>query len=106
MLFPQVFSKLRRYTGAPNFSPSQVAHYSVACQSFCQWVLAIEHYGRVYRVVEPKRRMHRDISLRLEAIKSKLQEKEHQLMEVSHVQITPANLVYSAMLSSKFDYSQ
>lgn len=97
MLFPQVFSKLRRYTGAPNFSPSQVAHYSVACQSFCQWVLAIEHYGRVYRVVEPKRRMHSDISLRLEAIKSKLQEKEHQLTEVSHVKITPANLVYSAM---------
>lgn len=78
----QVFSKLKRYTSVPNFSPSQMAQYSVACQSFCQWVLAIEHYGRIHRVVEPKRKLHKEISNRLEAVKSKLAEKEDQLTEV------------------------
>ena len=78
----QVFSKLKRYTSVSNFSPSQMAQYSVACQSFCQWVLAIEHCGRIYRVVEPKRNMHKEISIRLEAVRSKLVEKEDQLTEV------------------------
>lgn len=59
-----------------------MAQYSVACQSFCQWVLAIEHYGHIYRVVEPKRKMRKEISIRLEAVRSKLAEKEDQLIEV------------------------
>ena len=80
----QVLSKLRKFTRDPNFSPDKVAHYSVACQSFCQWVLAIEHYGEVYRVVQPKRQLYQEMELKLQSVRSKLQGKETQLKEVLH----------------------
>lgn len=79
----QVLSKVKRYTRDPNFKPDKVAQYSVACQSFCQWVLAIEHYARVYQVVQPKMQLHREMEERLQAVRSKLELKEAQLREVS-----------------------
>ena len=81
----QVLSKLRRYTRNPNFLPEKVAHFSVACQSFCQWVLATQHYGEVYRVVQPKRQLHHKVTLRLRTVQSKLKGKEAQLEEVGAV---------------------
>ncbi len=74
---------MKKYTRDSNFKPDKVAHYSVACQSFCQWVLAIEHYARVYRVVEPKMQLHQEMDLKLQAVRKKLEVKEVQLKEVS-----------------------
>ncbi len=82
-LHSQVLSKVKKYTRDPNFKPDKVAHYSVACQSFCQWVLAMERYGRVYRVVQPKVQLHREMDVRLQAVRGKLKVKEDQLREVS-----------------------
>ena len=76
-------SKLKKYTRDPNYSADKMVHYSVACQSFCQWVLAIESYCKVYRVVQPKRELHWKISAELEAVVGRLQAKELQLNEVS-----------------------
>ena len=84
-LAPQVLSKLRRYSRNPNFLPEKVAHYSEACRSFCQWVLATQHYGEVYRVVQPKRQLHHKVTLQLRSVQSKLQGKEAQLEEVGAV---------------------
>ncbi len=80
---PQVLSKLKKYTKDPNFSADKMVQYSVACQSFCQWVLAIERYCQVYRVVQPKRELHWKISAELDAVVGRLQAKELQLNEVS-----------------------
>ena len=78
----QVFARLKKYTRDPNFKPDKVAQFSVACQSFCRWVLAIEHYGKVFKVVEPKRRLHAEITLKLKAVKTRLEGKKSQLQEV------------------------
>ena len=80
--FLQVLSKLKKYTKDPNFSADKMVHFSVACQSFCQWVLAIERYCQVYRVVQPKKELHWKISAELEAVVGRLQAKELQLNEV------------------------
>ncbi|VEL10266.1 unnamed protein product [Protopolystoma xenopodis] len=45
---------------------------SSAAKSLCMWVRAMEVYGRVYRVVEPKRQ-------RLQQAESVLREKQAQL---------------------------
>ena len=45
---------------------------SLAAKSLCMWVGAMEVYGRVYRIVEPKRQ-------RLQAAESVLREKQAQL---------------------------
>ena len=79
----KVLSKLKKYTTDPNFNPGNVAHYSVACQSFCQWVLAIENYGRMYRIVEPKRKIYIEFGEKLDIVKSTLKKKEEQLRLVS-----------------------
>ena len=76
-------AKLKKYTSDPNYSADKMVHYSVACQSFCQWVLAIESYCKVYRVVQPKRELHWKISAELDAVVGRLKAKEQQLNEVS-----------------------
>lgn len=62
--------------------PSSVAHYSVACKSFCEWVLAIERYAVAYKMVEPKRKAYEDVKLKLRSIKSQLFTKEEQMKRV------------------------
>ena len=47
---------------------------STAAKSLCMWVRAMELYGRIYRVVEPKRQ-------RLEAAQEQLKEKQASLAE-------------------------
>ena len=71
-----------KYLKDPNFVPEKMGQYSVACQSFCQWVLAIEHYSQVFKVVHPKMELHKKISADLDFLVDKLQAKESQLKEV------------------------
>ena len=47
------------------------------------WVLAIEHYCKVYKVMQPKRKLQQQMSAELEELVGKLQAKEVQLHEVS-----------------------
>ncbi len=82
LYYSQVLSKLKKYTKDPNFNSQKMSRYSVACQSFCKWVLAIEHYSNVYRVVKPKRELHSRLSVELQEVMGMLQSKEIQLKEV------------------------
>uniref|UniRef100_H2YVQ5 AAA+ ATPase domain-containing protein n=1 Tax=Ciona savignyi TaxID=51511 RepID=H2YVQ5_CIOSA len=52
----RVFAKVRRITRDPDFTPEQVEKVSSACTSMCMWVLALQHYNDVKRMVEPKQR--------------------------------------------------
>uniref|UniRef100_H2ZI85 AAA+ ATPase domain-containing protein n=1 Tax=Ciona savignyi TaxID=51511 RepID=H2ZI85_CIOSA len=54
--------------------PDNVGRVSVAAQSLCLWVRAMELFGRIYRVVEPKRQ-------RLDAAMEQLKEKQASLAE-------------------------
>lgn len=89
----QVIQKLKKYLKDPNFVPDKMAYYSVACESFCQWVLAVEHYCKVFKVVHPKKELHKRISADLEVIVGKLQAKEVQLKEVHMTLFLPLQLV-------------
>jgi len=77
-----VILKLSEYTKDPNFVPERVAQYSVACQSFCQWVLALEHYHKVHKRVLPKQVQYDKVSSQLQVLLAQLQDKEQQLTEV------------------------
>eukprot|EP00163_Fabomonas_tropica_P002875 TRINITY_DN1232_c0_g1_i1.p1 TRINITY_DN1232_c0_g1~~TRINITY_DN1232_c0_g1_i1.p1 ORF type:complete len:4516 (+),score=1594.38 TRINITY_DN1232_c0_g1_i1:127-13674(+) len=50
-----LLKKIEKFTSDPDFSPDNVAKVSVACKSLCMWIIAMEKYARVYRVVKPKR---------------------------------------------------
>ncbi|XP_062904770.1 dynein axonemal heavy chain 2 [Mobula hypostoma] len=70
----KVLKKIGTYCAQPDFQPEIVGRVSVAAKSLCMWVLAMELYGRLYRVVEPKR-------LRLNAALAQLAEKQASLAE-------------------------
>ncbi|TSK77048.1 Dynein heavy chain 2, axonemal [Bagarius yarrelli] len=68
------FSKIGQYCTQPDFQPEIIGRVSLAAKSLCMWVRAMEVYGRIYRVVEPKR-------ARLEGAMTQLAEKQASLAE-------------------------
>ncbi|KAK2155716.1 hypothetical protein LSH36_233g08055 [Paralvinella palmiformis] len=68
----RVLKKIGQYCAQPDFQPEIIGRVSLAAKSLCMWVRAMDVYGRIYRVVEPKRQ-------RLNAATSQLQEKQNQL---------------------------
>ncbi|CAO2643769.1 Dynein axonemal heavy chain 2 [Lemmus lemmus] len=70
----KVLKKIGAYCAQPDFQPDIIGRVSGAAKSLCMWVRAMELYGRLYRVVEPKR-------IRMNAALAQLQEKQAALAE-------------------------
>ncbi|XP_046389338.1 dynein axonemal heavy chain 2 [Ischnura elegans] len=70
----KTLKKIAVYTKNPEFDPEKVGIVSTAAKSLCMWVRAIEKYGKVYRVVAPKR-------AKLEEATENLREKQEILLE-------------------------
>ena len=65
----RILKKIGTYCAQPDFQPEIIGRVSLAAKSLCMWVRAMEVYGRIYRVVEPKKQ-------RLAQATSQLQEKQ------------------------------
>ncbi|XP_023298158.2 dynein axonemal heavy chain 2 [Lucilia cuprina] len=50
----KTLKRIALYTKNPELEPDKVAVVSLACKSLMQWILAIENYAKVYRIVAPK----------------------------------------------------
>ena len=70
----RILKKIGTYVSRPEFKPDTVGRVSFAAKSLCMWVRAMEVYGRIYRVVEPKKK-------RLESAMTQLAEKQASLAE-------------------------
>lgn len=70
----RVLKKIGAYCAQADFQPEIVGRVSSAARSLCMWVRAMEVYGRIYRVVEPKKQ-------RLANATSQLQEKQKILAD-------------------------
>lgn len=70
----RVLKKIGQYCAQADFQPEIIGRVSVAAKSLCMWVRAMEVYGRIYRVVEPKRQ-------RLQGAMSALKEKQDALSD-------------------------
>ncbi|XP_074081620.1 dynein axonemal heavy chain 2 isoform X1 [Macrotis lagotis] len=70
----KVLKKIGAFCSQPDFQPDIIGRVSLAAKSLCMWVRAMELYGRLYRVVEPKR-------ARMNAALAQLQEKQAALAE-------------------------
>ena len=70
----RILKKIGIYVSRPEFKPDTVGRVSFAAKSLCMWVRAMEVYGRIYRVVEPKKK-------RLESAMTQLAEKQASLAE-------------------------
>ncbi|GLD91835.1 hypothetical protein PINS_up000368 [Pythium insidiosum] len=74
---------LKKYTSKPTFNPDVVRKVSSAAGALCSWVLAMEVYSGVFRVVAPKKEVLKKSQQAL-AIKQKdLQIAKEKLQEVT-----------------------
>ena len=71
-----------RFAQNPSFTPSEVAKVSAACEGLCKWILALEKYDRVIKVVQPKRLKLEEAEEALSEQMTKLQEKQRQVAEL------------------------
>ncbi|CAL1538804.1 unnamed protein product [Lymnaea stagnalis] len=70
----RVLKKIGQYVAQADFHPEIIGRVSLAAKSLCMWVRAMEMYGRIFRVVEPKRQ-------RLNAAMAILREKQAALAD-------------------------
>lgn len=96
-LSDRVLAKLKRYTTHPNFTPDHVGKISVACQSMCRWVIALDSYTETYRAVLPKRARCEEAFKTLMEAKHKLDLKRAALVNIEH-QLTLLRHQYQASL--------
>lgn len=84
-LSDRTFHRLKKITSDPKFNPKEVGVVSKACESICQWVLALEHYNEVHKMVKPKQK-------RVEEAKEALQKANENLVQkqarLTRIQVT------------------
>ncbi|XP_014244414.1 dynein heavy chain 2, axonemal isoform X2 [Cimex lectularius] len=81
----KVLRKIGTYTNNEEFVPEKVGQVSFAAESLAKWVKAIEQYGKIYRVVAPKKAKLEDATANLKDKQKNLadaREKMEQLNEL------------------------
>ncbi|WAR20146.1 DYH6-like protein, partial [Mya arenaria] len=78
----KAFHKLRKYTKNPDFNPEAVGRVSVACKSICEWVLALENYNDVHKMVKPKQRRVEEAKEALKLAQNSLAQKQASLGKI------------------------
>jgi dynein heavy chain len=78
----KVLRKINKYTSLPDFQPEKVGAVSAAAKSLCLWVRAIEVYGQVYRVVQPKQERYNQAMAQLKEKRDALADAQKKLEEV------------------------
>ncbi|KAJ3343280.1 Dynein heavy chain 7, axonemal [Gonapodya sp. JEL0774] len=80
---PQVIKNIRmKYVPNPEFRPDKVKNASSAAEGLCQWILALEGYDRVIKVVAPKQEALKKAEEEVNGLMARLNEKRAQLKEV------------------------
>ncbi|KAI9190103.1 hypothetical protein H9P43_001536 [Blastocladiella emersonii ATCC 22665] len=80
---PHIMKKIRAtYIPNPEFRPEKVRNASSAAEGLCSWVIAMEAYDRVIKVVAPKQEALKLAESELEVQMKSLNEKRAMLNEV------------------------
>ena len=79
----RVLRKINKYTSEPDFQPEKVGMVSGASKSLCMWVRAMESYGQIFRVVQPKRERYNQAMAQLKEKQDALADAKKKLDDVS-----------------------
>ncbi len=78
----KVLRKINKYTSEPDFTPEKVGTVSGAAKSLCMWVRAMESYGVIFRVVQPKRERYNQAMAQLKEKQDALADAKRKLEEI------------------------
>ena len=78
-------SKIRKeFIPNPDFDPNKVKNASSAAEGLCRWVIAMEIYDRVAKVVAPKKIKLKEVQAEVKELMELLNSKRAELKEVSY----------------------
>ncbi|XP_056156824.1 dynein axonemal heavy chain 2 [Lampris incognitus] len=97
-----VLKKIGVYCTQADFQPEIIGRVSLAAKSLCMWVRAMEVYGRIYRVVEPKRIRVHEAMAQLAEKQAALVEAQRKLREVGE-KLEQLKRQYDEKLATKED---
>ncbi|KAG5316465.1 DYH2 protein, partial [Acromyrmex insinuator] len=96
----RVLRTIAKYTSNPEFDPIKVGLVSVAAKSLCMWVIAMENYGKLYRIVAPKREK---LQIALESLRQKEMALKEAMQQLQHIreQLEKLRQMYDAKMKEK-----
>ena len=80
---------MKKITRHPDFNPTFVGKISKACRSMCAWVLALQNYTEVHRMVLPKQKKCEEAQEALNVARENLKQKRAALKQVSNSTYEP-----------------
>ncbi|XP_077357601.1 dynein axonemal heavy chain 2 isoform X2 [Festucalex cinctus] len=98
----RVLKRIGNYCRQPDFQPDIIGKVSLAAKSLCMWVRAMEVYGCVFRVVEPKRELLNAAEAQLALKQAELADSESKLKEVGD-KLAQLNKQYAEKVATKED---
>ncbi|XP_049764343.1 dynein axonemal heavy chain 2 [Schistocerca cancellata] len=101
----KTLKKIAEYTRNDEFEPEKVGIVSFAAKSLCLWVIAIEKYGKIYRVVAPKKAKLEEAMKTLQEKQDELQAAENKLRKISE-QLEKLRLEYEDKMKQKEELRQ
>jgi len=78
----KTLTKLKKIIKNPNFTPANIRKKSVAGESICMWVLAMDKYAEVNKIVIPKRAALEEANAKLKVVEKQLAEKQAQVQKI------------------------
>ncbi|XP_065071378.1 dynein axonemal heavy chain 6-like isoform X2 [Rhopilema esculentum] len=78
----RIYDRVKKITKNPDFNPTAIGKISKACKSMCAWVLALQNYTEVYRMVLPKQQKCEEAQEALAVAYENLQQKRSALKQV------------------------